>query len=76
MNLALNFNNYYCSFEKLHQTIHKKVKEEGKWNQTVSCTCFWDRTTGDAPVTYWPIFVPVTSNTPRSLNLMQFPFRY
>ena len=61
LNLALTFNNYYCSFEKLCWALHKKVKQEGKWNQTVSYTCFWD--------CYWRCashllanFLPVTSN--------------
>jgi len=40
------------------------VRQEGKWNQTASYPCFWDQTTGDAPVTIGQFFslstVPVT----------------
>ena len=35
--------------------------------------------TGDAPVSYWPIFSPVPSNHPRSLcesHKTQFPCRF
>ena len=34
---------------------------------------------GDLPVSYWPIFSPVSSNSPRSLcetNRTQFPCRF
>ena len=32
--------------------------------------------TGDAPVTNWRLLFHVISNNPRSLNSMQFPFRF
>ena len=52
--LSVNFVSYYCSFEKLRQTLHKK---RGNWSQTASCTCFWDGYWTCASHHYWSIFL-------------------
>ena len=61
MNLALNFINYYCSIEKLNQTLNKKgggnKKGRGAKLRPVLVSGI---VTGDVPVTiFFPSLVPV-----------------